>query len=145
MFLGHYEHTIDEKGRITLPAKFRADLTSGLVITRGEDKCLVIYTIAEWQRRTEAIRQLSSAKQDVRNYTRLILSAAEGSTPDKQGRVLLPQRLREYASLNTNVVLIGLDNRIEVWDSELWQEVMTQAEQNSTIISEEIGKLDIKI
>lgn len=120
MFLGEFVHTIDEKGRLTVPAKFRDDLDSGLVVTRGIDRCLAIYPMKEWERLAEQVSALPMTDRRARAFRRLVFAAASDAIPDKQGRVLIPPRLREYAGLDSEVVVTGLDTYIEVWNPDSW-------------------------
>ncbi len=123
MFLGEYIHILDSKGRLTIPAKFRADLDGGLVITRGIDRCLAIFPMPEWERLAEQVNALPMTDQRARAFRRLVFANASDVTPDKQGRVLIPPRLREYADLDGKVVVAGLSSYIEVWNPETWQDV----------------------
>jgi MraZ protein len=120
MFLGEFVHTIDEKGRLTIPAKFRADLASGLVVTRGIDRCLAIYPLEEWERLAGRVSALPMTDRRARAFRRLVFANASDAVPDKQGRMLIPPRLREYASLDGEVVVTGLDTYIEVWNLDAW-------------------------
>lgn len=122
MFLGEYVHTIDEKGRLTIPARFRADLTAGLVVTCGIDRCLVIYPVEEWDRLAEKVSALPMTDRRARAFRRLVFSNASDVVPDKQGRVLIPPRLREYGNLDGEVVVTGLNTYIEVWNPDSWGE-----------------------
>jgi MraZ protein len=136
MFLGEFVHTIDEKGRLTIPAKFRADLAVGLVVTRGMDRCLAIYPMAEWKQLAERVSALPMTDRRARTFRRLIFANASSATPDKQGRVLLPPRLREYAHLDGEVVIAGLNTYIEVWNSDSWNEERESVEGDSAEIEE---------
>ena len=123
MFLGEYAHTIDEKGRLTLPAKYRADLAPGVVVTRGLDRCLFIFPMDEWKKLSEKVSALPLTDVQAREFRRLLFSGANDVELDKQGRVLLPQYLREYAGLNGNVVVAGLNTHMEIWASETWNAI----------------------
>ena len=131
MFLGEYSHTIDEKGRLTIPAKFRADLADGLVITRGIDRCLAIYPMAEWQALADRVGALPITDRNARAFRRLVFAAASHAVPDSQGRVLIPPRLREYARLDSEAVVTGLDRFIEVWRPGLWDQERDHVEGES--------------
>jgi MraZ protein len=122
MFLGEFVHTVDDKGRLTIPARFRADLDKGLVVTRGIDRCLVIYPMEEWERLAEQVSALPMTDRRARAFRRLVFANASDATPDKQGRVLIPPRLREYASLDSEAIVTGLNTYIEVWSPESWAE-----------------------
>jgi MraZ protein len=128
MFLGEFVHTIDEKGRLTIPAKFRADLASGLVVTRGIDRCLAIYPLEEWGRLAERVSALPMTDRRARAFRRLVFANASDAVPDKQGRMLIPPRLREYASLDGEVVVTGLDTYVEVWNLDAWADERERVE-----------------
>jgi MraZ protein len=134
MFLGEYVHTIDDKGRLVVPAKFRNALAGGMVVTKGVDRCLVIYPMDEWQAYRERISSLPTMDRSARDLRRLIFAGAVDIVPDAQGRFVVPQSLREYAGLDGQVVIAGCDNYIEVWSPEEWAKVqarMTQNEENA--------------
>jgi MraZ protein len=128
MFLGEFVHAIDEKGRLTIPARFRAGLAAGLVVTRGIDRCLAIYSIEEWNQLAEKASTLPMTDRRARAFRRLVFANASDAIPDKQGRVLIPPRLREYASLDSEVVVTGLNTYIEVWNSDSWSEERERVE-----------------
>lgn len=136
MFLGEFVHTIDEKGRLTIPAKFRDDLAAGLVITRGIDRCLAIYPMEEWRRLAEQVSALPVTDRRARAFRRLVFANASDAIPDKQGRVLIPPRLRKYASLDGEVVVTGLNTYIEVWNSAAWDEERERVEGYDADIEE---------
>ncbi|MGQ9467347.1 MAG: division/cell wall cluster transcriptional repressor MraZ [Anaerolineae bacterium] len=130
MFLGEFIHTIDEKGRLVIPAKFRSALASGMVITRGMDRCLVIYPMEAWQAYRERISSLPTTDQSARDLRRLVFGSAADITPDSQGRFVIPPSLREYAGLDGQVVVVGCDNYIELWHPEKWAKVQDRMAQN---------------
>jgi MraZ protein len=130
MFLGQYSHTIDDKGRLTIPAKFRDELESGVVITRGLDGCLWAYSRTEWDELSEKLRKLPSTNQAVRNYVRFVSSNAFDSIPDRQGRVLLPPELRDFAGIQNETVIIGVMNKLEIWNPEKWSQVVKEVESD---------------
>lgn len=119
VFLGEFTHTIDEKGRLSLPAKFRPALNDGLVVTRGLDGCLFIFTSADFRALGE--RRLPMTHPDGRDFERMFYSGAADLNLDKQGRILLPQVLREFAGLNGDAVVVGVNTRIEVWSQAAWK------------------------
>lgn len=135
MFLGEYTHTIDEKGRLTIPAKFRNTLASGLVLTRGLDTCLVVYPNSGWQDLAERVAKLPMSDKRVRAYRRRVFSGAVDLTPDRQGRILVPPYLREFAQLGNEVVVAGSFDYIEIWGVGLWKE------QRELIEAEESGEM----
>lgn len=128
MFLGEYVHTIDEKGRLAVPARFRAELAAGVVITRGIDRCLAIYPIEEWERLAKQVSALPMTDRRARAFRRLVFANASNVIPDRQGRVLIPPRLREYAGLDGEVVITGIDTYIEVWNPQAWSEERERVE-----------------
>jgi MraZ protein len=136
MFLGEFVHTIDEKGRLTIPAKFRADLASGLVVTRGIDRCLAIYPLEEWERLAERVSALPMTDRRARAFRRLVFASASDAVPDKQGRMLIPPRLRAYASLDGDAVVTGLDTYIEVWNPDAWASERERVEGDDADIEE---------
>lgn len=121
MFLGEFTHTVDDKGRLTLPAKFRAEFAGGIVVTRGIDRCLFAFPLAEWQVLANKVSELPLTESQAREFRRLLFSGASDDVPDKQGRVLIPQYLREYADLNEVVIITGLDRHVELWNPEAWK------------------------
>jgi len=122
VFLGTHTPKLDEKGRLILPAKFRDELAEGLVITRGQDRCLAIWPIAAFIEQTQTLRNAPSSNKQVRDYQRMLASGASDETPDKQGRITIPPHLRSYAGLDKDCVVVGAINRVEIWDEQAWQE-----------------------
>ena len=143
MFLGEYHHTVDPKGRVAVPAKFRKQLGSEVVVTRGLDNCLFIYPVHEWQRLAERLASLPLSQANSRAFARLMLAGAMEVGVDKQGRIMLPDYLRQYASVQKKVVLAGLYNRLELWDTEAWEEYREGAEENSSAIAEAMHDLGV--
>lgn len=143
MFLGEFEHTIDSKGRLAVPAKFRVELADGGVITRGLDGCLVLYSINEWESLAQKISDLPMTDSNVRSFQRFMLSGAMTVVLDKQGRVVLPAYLREYAAIQSNVVVAGLSQRIEIWDLAKWQDMKRLVEENSNDVASRLTDLGI--
>lgn len=121
MFLGTHTPKLDDKGRIFLPAKFRDGLAEGLVVTRGQDRCLAIWPLADFVEQTQKLRNAPSSSKQVRDYQRMLASGASDETLDKQGRLTIPAPLRTYAGLDKDVVVVGAINRVEVWDAAAWQ------------------------
>ncbi len=128
MFLGTHTPRLDEKGRLILPAKFREELSRGLVITRGQDRCLAIWPVDTFVEQTQTLRAASSSSKQVRDYQRMLASGASDETPDKQGRITIPLHLRSYAGLDKDCVVVGAMNRVEVWDAAAWEQYSTQQE-----------------
>lgn len=128
MFLGEFSRVIDSKGRLTLPAKFREDVDAGFVVTRGIDRCLAIFPMSEWERLAKQVSGLPMTDRHARAFRRLIFANASDVVPDKQGRILVPPRLREYANFDGKVVVAGLNTYIEVWNREAWNEERERVE-----------------
>jgi MraZ protein len=131
MFLGEFTHTIDEKGRLTIPAKFRGLLASGVVVTRGLDQNLMAFTLEGWQELAERVNRLPLADPSAREFRRRVFSGAVDLVPDRQGRILLPPYLREFAGIDTEVVITGNFNHAEIWSSDLWRPVREGIEQDA--------------
>ena len=128
MFLGKFVHTLDSKGRLTIPAKFRADLEEGLVVTRGMDDCLFAFPMARWEQLAAQISDLPITDGRARSLKRFLFANASDLSPDKQGRVLIPPRLREFAGLDGEVLVAGLNDYFEIWSPEAWHEVRGQGD-----------------
>ena len=143
MFIGEYQHTLDEKGRLALPAKYRANLSSGAVVTRGLDRCLFLYPRNEWEKLAARLAALPMAQSNTRAIARLMLAGAMDVTPDKLGRMLIPEYLREYAGLERSVTLSGLYNRLEIWNAEEWKKYKQETEAQSVDIAEKLGELGL--
>jgi MraZ protein len=143
MFLGEYKHNLDTKGRVAIPAKFRGELTTGAIITRGIDRCLFVFTSKEWETLAAKLTALPLAQANSRAFVRLMLSGAMDVEIDAQGRVLVPDYLRKYADLKKEAVFTGLANRIEVWDAEAWAKYKEKTEAGSEEIAEQLGELGI--
>ncbi len=131
MFLGEYTHTLDEKGRLTIPAKFRNLLAAGLVVTRGFDQNLMIFPMDEWQGLAQRVAERPLSDEGVRAFRRRVFSGAVDLLPDRQGRILVPPYLREFAGIDGEVVIAGMFNYIELWSAEAWQTVRQSVESNS--------------
>ncbi len=139
MFIGEFRHTLDDKGRVSVPIKFRAGLAQGLVVTRGLDRSLFLYPKTEWERLAEKLAALPLGKADTRAFARLMLAGAMEADIDASGRVMIPQYLREYAGLSKNVVITGLYDRLEVWDEETWNAYRAKTEADGNDIAERLG------
>lgn len=138
LFLGTYTPKLDDKGRMFLPAKFRKALEGGLVVTRGQEHCLYVFPQAEFERIASQWQSSPTSSRAVRDYQRVFLSGASDETPDKQGRLTIPQILREYAGLQAECTVIGAGNRVEVWDTASWNAYLEQTEQTFAEQSEEV-------
>ena len=121
MFLGEYQHTLDPKGRVILPAAFREELEEGMVMTVGLDNCVAVYPLGAWARAVESLRTVRPADRRERMFARLLTASAQREHLDRQGRVGVPARLREHANLRRDVAVIGADARIELWDARAWE------------------------
>jgi len=143
MFIGEYQHSIDPKKRLAVPSKFRMELKNKIVITRGLDKCLFIYPMKVWEELAGKLGTLPVGESSTRSFIRLMLAGASDSEIDKQGRILIPDFLKDYAGLDRNVVIAGVYNRLEIWDENRWSEYKRNAEKNSDEIAEQLGKLGV--
>lgn len=138
MFMGEYQHSIDEKGRLIIPAKFRDALGPTFVVTRGLDNCLFVYPEQEWQLMEQKLKALPLMKSDARAFTRFFLAGATECELDKQGRVNIPSNLREHAKLDKDCVVIGVSSRVEIWSKEHWQSYAEQSEEAFDEIAEKL-------
>ena len=143
MFLGQYRHTLDEKGRVAIPVKFRGALTDGAIVTRGLDQSLFLYPRAQWTALAEKLSQLPLGQADTRAFARLMLAGAMEVELDSSGRVLLPEYLRTYGRLNKEVVVVGLYDRIELWDAMAWEAYATKTEAEGNAIAERLSTLGL--
>jgi MraZ protein len=138
MFLGTHTPRLDDKGRLALPARFRPELEGGLVICKGQDRCLFVFPGTEFARFTEALRNAPVTDRRVRDYGRVLFASASAETLDGQGRITVPAPLRDYAGLDKDCVVIGANSRIEVWDAQAWQTYLAGTEQAFADIAEEV-------
>jgi len=143
VFIGEYTHNLDEKGRLAVPKKFRTVLSKGAVVTRGLDNCLFLYTKDEWKKLADKLSALPFSQANSRAFARLMLAGAMDVKIDKQGRVMLPEYLRKYATLKKNIVVAGLYNRLELWDDKAWEQYKVRTEKDSNAIAEEMSDLGI--
>lgn len=138
MFLGTYTPRLDEKGRLILPAKYRDELGNGLVLTRGQERCIYVFSAREFERFQEQIQAAPLSSRQARDYIRVFLSGASDEVPDKQGRITIPQQLRDYAGLDREVTVIGAGTRAEIWDTTSWDSYLLEKEQAFSQADEEI-------
>ena len=138
MFLGTHTPRLDEKGRLFLPAKYREELAGGVVITKGQERCLYVFPTAEFGRITEALRAAPVTAKSVRDYSRVFFASASDEVPDKQGRVTIPPALREYAGLQRDCTVIGVTTRLEIWDSASWERYLGEQNEAFSAASEEV-------
>src|SRR3989344_6515 len=143
MLLGEYQHNLDSKGRVAIPAKFKDKLGGGAIITRGLDNCLFVFAGKEWENLAGKLVALPLAQSNSRAFSRLMLAGAMDATLDSQGRILIPDYLRQYAGLKKQIVITGLYNRVEIWDAERWQKYKKKKESASDEIEEKLGQLGI--
>lgn len=138
MLIGEYHHNIDEKGRLIIPAKYREEIGSSFVVTKGLDGCLYVYSLHEWERITSKLKTLPFTKKSARTFTRFLLSGASICEFDKQGRINLVSSLTEYAGLKKECVIIGVNDRLEIWDLEKFNNLMKENEEELDEISENL-------
>ena len=138
MFLGTHAPRLDEKGRLFLPAKYRDDLAEGVVITKGQERCLYVFPNDEFGRITEALRAAPVTAKAVRDYSRVFFASAFDETPDKQGRITVPPGLREYAGLQRDCIVIGANTRLEIWDAQAWETYLAAQEDSFSEAAEEV-------
>jgi MraZ protein len=143
VFMGEHQHSIDDKGRLTIPAKFREALGDTFIVTRGLDNCLFIYPMSEWSVLEQKLKALPLMKSDARAFTRFFFSGATECELDKQGRVNLPKHLCEYAKLDKECMVLGVSSRVEIWSKETWAGYYEQSEQAFNEIAEKLVDFDI--
>jgi MraZ protein len=138
VFLGTHSPRLDDKNRVILPAKFRESLASGLVMTKGQDRCLVIWTREGFTDYAASLRNAPQTTEKTRAYTRVLFASAYDDVPDKQGRITIPSQLREYAGLTRDCVVVGADTRIEIWDAAAWETYLSDTEQSFVELDGEV-------
>jgi MraZ protein len=141
MLIGEYIHTIDPKKRLAVPAKFRKELGSSVVVTRGLDNCLFVYTQTEWMNLAEKLSKLPIGQAETRNFVRLMLAGASEVDLDSLGRILIPDFLKQYAALEKDVIVTGVFNRLEIWSKKNWEEFKEKNEKNTDELAEKLGGL----
>ncbi len=137
VLLGTHSPRLDEKGRLILPAKYRDELADGLVLTRGQERCLYVFSQKEFERIHEQMREAPISSRQSRDYLRVFLSGASDEVPDKQGRVTIPQNLRKYAGLDRDLAVIGVGTRAEIWDAQAWEDYLAEKEGSFSDTDEE--------
>ncbi|ALS27344.1 division/cell wall cluster transcriptional repressor MraZ [Paenibacillus cisolokensis] len=142
MFMGEYQHSIDDKGRLIIPSKFRESLGARFVVTRGLDNCLFVYPMEEWSLLEQKLKSLPLMKSDARAFTRFFFSGATECELDKQGRINVPNHLREYAKLDKECMVLGVSNRVEIWSKETWAQYYQQSEETFNEIAEKLVDFD---
>jgi len=143
MFMGEYQHSLDEKGRLIIPAKFRDILGENFILNRGLDNCLYVYPHSEWKILEEKIKELPTANPETRAFVRLFFSGAVEAELDKQGRVVIPQHLREHAQIEKDVYVIGVSTKVEIWSKENWENYSAQTKQSYEDFAQSIINLGI--
>ena len=143
MLLGEYEHSIDTKGRMAMPAKLREGLGAKFIITKGLDGCLFVYSMDEWQRVEQKLAALPMSRKTARDFTRFLFGGACEAECDKQGRVLLPANLRRYAALEREAVIVGVGSRAEIWDAAKWQQYNEESAEDVNELAEQLADLGI--
>lgn len=143
MLIGQYNHTIDSKKRLALPVKFRGELGNKIVVTKGVENCLIVYTEKEWEMMSQKLSSLPISQGEARSFTRHLLASATEVSLDKLGRILIPDYLKAYAGFKKNVVVCGLSNRLEIWDEEKWNTYSKDAEKGVEEIVSKLGPLGI--
>lgn len=138
MFIGEFLHSIDEKGRLAVPIKFRSDLAEGAIVTKGLDGCLFLYTRIEWDKLVQKMKNMPFSQSNARAFSRLILAGAIDLIPDKQGRINLPKYLISYAGIKNNVTVTGLVDRLEIWDNKVWEEYKKKTEKDVEKMAEQL-------
>ena len=138
MFLGTHAPKLDEKGRLFLPAKYRDELAGGVVITKGQERCLYVFPVEEFTRITEALRTAPVTSKGLRDYSRVFFASASDEVPDKQGRITVPSALRGYAGLQRDCVVIGANTRLEIWDAQAWEAYLAAQEDSYSDADEEV-------
>lgn len=141
MFLGEFQHSLDNKGRLTVPARMREELGDCFVATKGLDNCLFLYPLSVFKQLEEKVQQLPFTRPEVRGFARLLFSGASECEPDKQGRVVLPANLRDYAGIERDIVIIGVGNRVEVWSAEAWAAYSTNSSTSYEELAEKLVDL----
>ncbi len=143
MLIGEYQHTLDTKKRLSIPAKLRKVIGERAILTRGLNNCLVLYPMEQWQKLTEKLGQLPVGQGDTRSFLRLMFSGAVEVEMDQLGRVLVPDFLKTYAGFKQRVTIVGVHDRLEIWDEERWTSYKTEVEKNTDMIAEKLGELGL--
>lgn len=143
MFIGEYKHNLDSKGRMAVPAKFRSMLKKGAVVTKGLDNCLFLYPVDKWKEMAQRFAELPVSQSKARAFARHMLAGAAEVEFDGQGRITLPEHLREFAGLKKKAIVAGLYDRLEIWDEEVWNRYKKGAEENSADIAEALGEMGV--
>lgn len=143
MLIGEYTHTLDAKKRLSLPSKFRKELGKKVVVTHGLDNCLFVYPTKEWEKVTKKLTELPLGQADTRSFNRFMLAGAVESEVDSIGRILIPEYLKEFAHLNGKVSVIGVHDRIELWNEETWTSYKKRVEKQADVLAEKLGEIGV--
>jgi MraZ protein len=143
MLIGQYSHTIDGKKRVSLPSKIRKEIGKNIILTRGLDNCIFVYSEKEWEKASKDMSDLSYGQASSRGFNRFLLSGAVDVEIDSAGRVLIPDHLKEFARLNVNVVIVGLRNRLEIWDEKRWKDYTKKIERDADTLAERLGEMGL--
>lgn len=143
MLIGEYRHNIDPKKRLAVPARLRKEFGEQAILTRGLNNCLALYSTGQWQKQTERLEQLSRGQSETRGFSRLMFSGAVEVELDQLGRILIPDFLKNYADLKQRVVIVGVYDRLEIWDEERWHNYKIEVEKNTDMIAEKLGELGL--
>ncbi|MEW6724847.1 MAG: division/cell wall cluster transcriptional repressor MraZ [Bacillota bacterium] len=143
MFMGEYQHALDDKSRLIIPAKLREGLGEKFIVTKGLDHCLFVYPLAEWRVVEEKVKSLPLTGADARAFVRLIFAGATECELDKQGRILIPGNLKDYAKFDKDVVILGVSSRVEIWAKEIWEQYSESAEEAYEEIAEKLVNLGL--
>lgn len=140
MLIGEYTHSVDDKNRIALPSKFRKELGKTVIITRGFDSCLFVYPLAEWKKLSHEIGDKALSNEDKRGLSRFLFAGAQETEVDSNGRVLIPEFLRQFAGITEKVVCTGVYDRVELWDEEVWQKYREKMEKQGEVLAKQLDK-----
>jgi len=143
MLIGEYKHTIDDKRRLAIPAKFRKELGKKVIITKGLENCLFVYSEKKWMKVMDKLENMPTVQSGARSFSRIMLAGAMEVNLDRLGRILIPEYLKKYAGLKRNVVICGLSNKLEIWDVEKWEMYKEKVEKDFDSVSEKLGELGI--
>ena|SRR3989344_1202096 len=143
MLIGEYVHILDPKKRLSLPSKFRKELGRKIVVTRGLDNCLFVYSLKEWQKISQKLGELSIGAADTRGFNRFMLSGAVEVDVDSVGRILIPDFLKAFANLKSKVILAGIHSRVEIWDERVWSEYKKRVERQADALAEKLGEIGV--
>lgn len=143
MLIGEHQHTLDDKKRLAIPAKWRKEVGRRVVMTPGLDNCLFVYTVKEWQRISEKLASLSMLRADTRSFNRFMLAGASECEVDSIGRVLIPDHLKKFAGLGTRTIIAGVHSRLEIWDEERWQRYKAGVEKQADALAEKLGEIGV--